>query len=569
MTESNPLNMSQPPEEELSDDEIFFGKITLKEVKKAIYLDRYKYILENRKKNKNKNMDDDSFRLIEVQSEPERFSTESSNSSVGAAISALAATASNSSIASANSELATTSSNSIAAPANSKLVATLLNTSVAPANSELAAISPNSSVAPADSELVATSLNSVAHANSELPAISSKSSVAPADSELVATSLNSSVSATDSELVATSLNSSVAPADSEHVATSLNSSVSPTDSEFAAKLSTPSVGTDNSEITAMSSNCFGNNQVLSTNSFISVEMSNLNNISEYTEKSTNKISDVFANITSNDGDITANDDTFLQLEKMCSEIDTTKPVEEQLKIHEKRHQLSLSVDDSFIQLEKMISNMNTESNETGILYDTTATLKKAESCEELMKDLELNDPQIQSMDENRLKYYNLQEKTKHDNSHTTSTSKVKSYMTPIRNTKEVNLRVPLTEKNHLFKTPLSIKAKSPCRMKTQSKINKFDHISSPIASYIKERPHTPLPRNDSTKKPKSSIPKFVKQLIKTSDKENGPILHQSKSAKKTIMICTPNKEKIPQSMEKKSQVMSHQHKILHPTKKLC
>ncbi|VVD03795.1 unnamed protein product [Leptidea sinapis] len=349
MTESNPLNMSQPPEEELSDDEIFFGKITLKEVKKAIYLDRYKYILENRKKNKNKNMDDDSFRLIEVQSEPERFSTESSNSSVGSAISALAATASNSSIASANSELATTSSNSIAAPANSKL-------------------------------------------------------------------------------------------------------------------------------------------------------------------------------------------------KMCSEIDTTKPVEEQLKIHEKRHQFSLSVDDSFIQLEKMISNMNTESNETGILYDTTATLKKAESCEELMKDLELNDPQIQSMDENRLKYYNLQEKTKHDNSHTTSTSKVKSYMTPIRKTKEVNLRVPLTEKNHLFKTPLSIKAKSPCRMKTQSKINKFDHISSPIASYIKERPHTPLPRNDSTKKPKSSIPKF---------------------------ICTPNKEKIPQSMEKKSQVMSHQHKILHPTKKLC
>lgn len=100
----------------------------------------------------------------------------------------------------------------------------------------------------------------------------------------------------------------------------------------------------------------------------------------------------------------------------------------------------------------------------------------------------------------------------------------------------------------IFKTPahpLSSKKPSATSLKkTPSRLNAYQHISSPVASYIKNCPIAPLMKDVHPKKPlpgPSSIPKMVKNpaSAKPSNKENVNLPSVAyKSAKKTRVVST-------------------------------
>lgn len=84
------------------------------------------------------------------------------------------------------------------------------------------------------------------------------------------------------------------------------------------------------------------------------------------------------------------------------------------------------------------------------------------------------------------------------------------------------------QKPNIFKTPANPSAlKKSCKTlsakKTPNKIQAYDHITSPIASYIKNSPQVPLITDIRPKKPlpvTSAIPKFVKAPTTKNNKEN-------------------------------------------------
>lgn len=96
----------------------------------------------------------------------------------------------------------------------------------------------------------------------------------------------------------------------------------------------------------------------------------------------------------------------------------------------------------------------------------------------------------------------------------------------------------------LFKTPSqppSLKKPGSSLKKTPSRSNAYQHISSPVASYIKNCPIAPLVKDVHPKKPlpgTSFIPKFVKNPpAKPSNKENIVLPSVAyKSAKKTKVV---------------------------------
>ncbi|XP_045497608.1 uncharacterized protein LOC123695704 [Colias croceus] len=136
----------------------------------------------------------------------------------------------------------------------------------------------------------------------------------------------------------------------------------------------------------------------------------------------------------------------------------------------------------------------------------------------------------------------------------------------------------------LFKTPsTAIKGKKQLDLhnkntnkKTIHKFNAYDHITSPVASYIKKS-QVPLVKDVCPKKPligSSHIPKPIKANLepKSNNKENvilTPVAY--KSAKKTKVINLPNKEKMPKSpwAEKvatalpKAFVIKHDHREMN------
>lgn len=119
---------------------------------------------------------------------------------------------------------------------------------------------------------------------------------------------------------------------------------------------------------------------------------------------------------------------------------------------------------------------------------------------------------------------------------------IKSEKTEKFQTPSTNLKV----KTPIFKTPsntLSIKKPSATSLKrTPIKSNAYQHIASPVASYIKNCPIAPLVKEVRPTKPlpgTSSIPKFVKTpaLNKPSNKENVNLPSVAyKSAKKTQVV---------------------------------
>uniref|UniRef100_A0A2A4JD45 Uncharacterized protein n=1 Tax=Heliothis virescens TaxID=7102 RepID=A0A2A4JD45_HELVI len=137
----------------------------------------------------------------------------------------------------------------------------------------------------------------------------------------------------------------------------------------------------------------------------------------------------------------------------------------------------------------------------------------------------------------------------------------------------------------IFKTPsqpLSLKKPSATSLKkTPGRSNAYQHISSPVASYIKNCPIAPLVKDVHPKKPlpgTSSIPKFVKHAppAKPSNKENVNLPSVAyKSAKKTRVIDVPDEQKLPQCQWAKKimstlprpTVMKHDHRELNFAKK--
>ncbi|XP_038207907.1 uncharacterized protein LOC119829463 [Zerene cesonia] len=142
-------------------------------------------------------------------------------------------------------------------------------------------------------------------------------------------------------------------------------------------------------------------------------------------------------------------------------------------------------------------------------------------------------------------------------------------------------------KTPIFKTPsttikgrkhLDLHNKNP--KKTVHKFNAYEHITSPVASYIKKS-QVPLVKDVCPKKPlscSSHIPKPVKTNLelKSNNKENvilTPVAY--KSAKKTKVIKLPNKEKMPKSpwaeqvasSLPKSFVIKHDHRETNLIKK--
>lgn len=102
--------------------------------------------------------------------------------------------------------------------------------------------------------------------------------------------------------------------------------------------------------------------------------------------------------------------------------------------------------------------------------------------------------------------------------------------TEIKQSKEV-----MTPKN-----PIPKKNNTPSLKKTPGKTNAFQHITSPVASYIKNSPQVPLLRDVRPKKPlsgTSSIPKFIKNTNNEKGKENVllPAIAY-KNAKETKMV---------------------------------
>ncbi|XP_045447999.1 uncharacterized protein LOC123656346 [Melitaea cinxia] len=173
-----------------------------------------------------------------------------------------------------------------------------------------------------------------------------------------------------------------------------------------------------------------------------------------------------------------------------------------------------------------------------------------------------------------------------ETSHETSPKTPSNLKKHIQNYKIKGISTPLTEikqTKDVFKTPknpIPKKNQTPSSKKTPGKTNAFQHITSPVASYIKKCPQVPLLRDVHPTKPlpgTSSIPKFIKKANGDKGKENTTLLPSIayRSAKKTKMITIPDKEKLPQSPWAKKIasslpkpiVITHDHREVTSVKK--
>ncbi|XP_026318679.1 uncharacterized protein LOC113229339, partial [Hyposmocoma kahamanoa] len=119
---------------------------------------------------------------------------------------------------------------------------------------------------------------------------------------------------------------------------------------------------------------------------------------------------------------------------------------------------------------------------------------------------------------------------------------------------------PSHEKNHvsLFKTPgIPVSQK---KFQTPSTKRSFQHVVSPVATYINKCPVVPLVKDVRPKKPlvaTSSIPKPIKSVLKANNKENVKLPSFAyKAAKETKMIDIPDEGKLPQNQWAKQLVSS-------------
>lgn len=218
----------------------------------------------------------------------------------------------------------------------------------------------------------------------------------------------------------------------------------------------------------------------------------------------------------------------------------------------------MRADDSFIKMENMVAKLclsprkNDKTEELNntlevieyILNNPPSSLGKDKNNAVKCNKLENTSPkskinggshQISPLKQNRVKNH------VHDSPHPPQNTPVKTANKP------EGFMTPMDIKHKpIFKTPgqpLSSKKSSATSLKkTPSRSNAYQHISSPVASYIKNCPIAPLVKDVHPKKPlpgPSSIPKFVKNpsSAKPSNKENVILPSVAyKSAKKTKVV---------------------------------
>ncbi|KAJ8735507.1 hypothetical protein PYW07_007127 [Mythimna separata] len=251
-----------------------------------------------------------------------------------------------------------------------------------------------------------------------------------------------------------------------------------------------------------------------------------------------------------------------------------------------------ATDDSFIRMENMVAqlcvsprnNEKTELNNTLEVIEyilnnpPSGTKQKNEKVDDLRIKAEFKDvsPQkIKSEDKETKKTYQSPEPPQ--NTPIKSAHQLHKYTESHTTPRDIKLKPT-------FKTPaqpLSVKKPSETSLKkTPSRSNAYQHISSPVASYIKNCPIAPLVKDVHPKKPlpgTSSIPKFVKSLPTAKpNKENINLPSVAyKSAKQTRVIDVPDEQKLPQSHWVKKitttlprpLVMKHNHRELNVDKK--
>nr|XP_004930224.1 uncharacterized protein LOC101738759 isoform X2 [Bombyx mori] len=153
-------------------------------------------------------------------------------------------------------------------------------------------------------------------------------------------------------------------------------------------------------------------------------------------------------------------------------------------------------------------------------------------------------------------------------------------LTPFKKATKVlsqdTIQTPLcaAKSKDVFKTPapLSQKKVFTTLHKSPARVHAYQHIGSPVASYIKNGPQAPLLKDVHPKKPlpgTSSIPKASKDLVnKVMNKENINLPSVAyKNAIKTKIINTPRQVKLPLSHWNKKNtslprpvVMKHEHR---------
>ncbi|XP_050348103.1 uncharacterized protein LOC126771953 [Nymphalis io] len=320
----------------------------------------------------------------------------------------------------------------------------------------------------------------------------------------------------------------------------------------------------------------------------------------YSVRNADAVLDCYSNANSTpmaptDWDVKSTDDSFLKLEEMVTEMCTSpKP------------NVNNVLDNTLEVVEYILNNAHLNDNENNKAEKNIIGTEK----EQNLNIPEIITSSIKENDDVEIKNENVSEKnereimsTEPENKSIESKTKTdleveRLYKTPLKNScnlqkyvqgvKTESISTPFVEtkcSKEIFKTPKnplsSKKYQLSSTKKTPGKINPYQHITSPVASYIKNGPQVPLLRDVHPKRPLpgcSSIPKLVKNTSdsKLGNKEN--VLLPSlayRSAKKTKMITIPDKEKLPESpwakrvasSLPKPVVIKHDHREMNAMKK--
>ncbi|KAG6455203.1 hypothetical protein O3G_MSEX009108 [Manduca sexta] len=328
----------------------------------------------------------------------------------------------------------------------------------------------------------------------------------------------------------------------------------------------------------------------------------------------NKSLDIKTEIKSND----MIDDYGAKILESHSEPNLRSPKNQHRTSPEFQSPCARTSEDSFLKIENMVDNLcisnnvdtKVELNNTLDVIDYILNNGPESKTEDIVK-VEKEATDTQNLGEETaikpLKTILSPSKLRHAEFKANKEIKTKSdsppYVTPIKNefrtpSKTEILKTPrsatkvkldvfvtpstnLKSKTPVFKTPALLSQKKQLATsvkKTPAKPNSYQHISSPVASYIKNCPQVPLLKDVHPKKPlpgPSAIPKFTKGIIE-KNKEN--ILLPSvayKSAKKTKVIEIPDEEKLPQSQWVKKMtstlpkpvIMKHNHRQMDIAKR--
>lgn len=256
-------------------------------------------------------------------------------------------------------------------------------------------------------------------------------------------------------------------------------------------------------------------------------------------------------------------------------------------------------DDSFIKMETMVEKL--------CVSPTLANLKKTEELNNTLEVIEyiLNNPPnnedktdnvadgkpenlkpVVKADTGSVKEFNLHNLKKIPSQETRIDGKISSESpkyTPMKiEKKEIGYKTPVDTKS-IFKTPaqsISVIKPSSSLKKTSSKSNAYQHISSPVASYIKNCPIVPLVKDVHPKKPLHSLSHIPKLKthgpVFSSNKENVNLPSVAyKSAKNMKVIDLSDEQRLPQSPWAKKLtpslqrplVVKHDHRELNFAKK--